>query len=83
MVSARDPHQRIDRPRIAVPRWLTPLLQVAVSAGLLAALIAVVDWNRLGRPTREVCPVVGDVEAQPDRFHPSSLPDVWQDVARA
>lgn len=47
MVSARDPHQRIDRPRIAVPRWLTPLLQVAVSAGLLAALIAVVDWNRL------------------------------------
>ena len=30
-----------------MPRWLTPLLQLAVSVGLLVALIVVVDWDRL------------------------------------
>ena len=40
-MSAQTPRQR------TLPRWLTPLLQVAVSVGLLAALIAVVDWQAL------------------------------------
>lgn len=35
------------RPRPATPRWLTPLLQLLVSVGLLAALVAVVDWGDL------------------------------------
>lgn len=35
------------RQRRALPRWLTPLLQLAVSVGLLVALIAVVDWQAL------------------------------------
>jgi uncharacterized protein (TIRG00374 family) len=30
-----------------VPRWLAPLLQLTVSIGLLAALIAVADWDAL------------------------------------
>ena len=33
--------------RPARPRWLTPLLQLAVSAGLLAVLVAMVDWGDL------------------------------------
>lgn len=41
-MSAQDP-----RPRRTVPRWLTPLLQLTVSAGLLTALVALVDWGDL------------------------------------
>jgi uncharacterized protein (TIRG00374 family) len=41
-VSARAPRQRP-----ALPRWLSPLLQLLVSVGLLAALVAVVDWSDL------------------------------------
>jgi glycosyltransferase 2 family protein len=41
-VSARAPWQRL-----ALPRWLALLLQVLVSVGLLAALVAVVDWSDL------------------------------------
>jgi glycosyltransferase 2 family protein len=41
-VSARAPRQRL-----ALPRWLSPLLQLLVSVGLLAALVAVVDWSDL------------------------------------
>jgi glycosyltransferase 2 family protein len=41
-VSEREPRQRPAR-----PRWLTPLLQLTVSTGLLAALIAMVDWGDL------------------------------------
>src|ERR1041384_3561620 len=41
-VSAPEP-----RGAPAVPRWLAPLLQLTVSVVLLAALIAVVDWNAL------------------------------------
>lgn len=40
-------HQPPPRQRRALPRWLTPLLQLAVSIGLLVALIAVVDWQAL------------------------------------
>jgi uncharacterized protein (TIRG00374 family) len=40
-VSARETRQP------ALPRWLAPLLQVAVSAALLGALVAVVDWDSL------------------------------------
>jgi uncharacterized protein (TIRG00374 family) len=36
-----------EEPRTRLPRWLTPALQLAVSAGLLAALAAVVDWDML------------------------------------
>ena len=35
------------RERRALPRWLMPALQVAVSLALLAALIAIVDWSQL------------------------------------
>jgi len=35
------------RERSAMPRWLTLALQLAVSIGLLAALIAIVDWGVL------------------------------------
>lgn len=35
------------RPRSTIARWLTPLLQLLVSIGLLAALIAMVDWGDL------------------------------------
>lgn len=35
------------RERPGLPRWLTLLLQLAVSIGLLAVLIAVVDWDGL------------------------------------
>lgn len=35
------------RSRSKIGRWLTPLLQLLVSVGLLAALIAVVDWGDL------------------------------------
>ena len=35
------------RQRPSAPRWLTTLLQLAVSVGLLAALAAVVDWDAL------------------------------------
>lgn len=31
----------------ALPRWLAPLLQVAVSAALLGVLVALVDWDSL------------------------------------
>lgn len=39
-----------------LPRWLMPLLQLAVSVGLLAALIAVVDWDALGQAASALSP---------------------------
>ncbi|HEX6117961.1 MAG TPA: lysylphosphatidylglycerol synthase transmembrane domain-containing protein, partial [Dongiaceae bacterium] len=41
-MNAREPSQRP-----AMPRWLAPLLQAAVSVALLGALVSVVDWNAL------------------------------------
>jgi uncharacterized protein (TIRG00374 family) len=42
-VSGQDP-----REHRALPRWLMRLLQWTVSLGLLAALVAMVDWGELG-----------------------------------
>jgi hypothetical protein len=41
-VSGQDP-----REHRALPRWLMRLLQWTVSLGLLAALVAMVDWGEL------------------------------------
>lgn len=50
---ARYPWQRP-----ALPRWLMPLLQLLVSVGLLAALVAVVDWIDLRHAAAALPPAV-------------------------